>query len=249
MTIAEKTFNGVDLGEYGLVTPAVSGIFDLAAEEVARVFTDGRDIPHDTMKRASLVPVAWSCVVEGDDHAALRDKLTVLRALLSPRLGWCPMTVENRAGQQTMARCLGFPVKIDALPYGASVVEFELQFERYPWWEDATPQTVSVTTSPQTINNTGALPAYPVYTCTATQTLAAGLSFSVGSGFAYNGALADEDVLVVTTDLPDVTVNGVRDFAHTHPDSAFPTLVPGENSVVKLTSGYSLGVAYRRRWE
>jgi hypothetical protein len=248
--IASKSFNGVDLADYGLVTPSVSGMFDLAGEEVARVFTDGRDIPNDVSVRATLVPVKWRCVVVGTDHADLLDKLALLRPLLSPRLGWCPMTVENRPFQRTFARCLGFPVSLDSLPYQTSVVEFDLSFERYPYWEDDEDQIVNLTGSSLTLDYQGDLPAYPVYTCTATDDLPNGLAFSVGGmSFTYIGSMVSGDVLVVSTDPPDVVLNGVRDFGHTHVDSSFPAFAVGENVIAKLTTDFDLALAYRARTE
>lgn len=245
MTVAAKYFNDVELGVYGLVTPSVSGIFDLAGEEVARTFIPGRDMPNDVDVRGSLVPVKWHCVVAGDDHDDLVSKLADLRTLLSPRLGWCPLSVENRADQRTFARCHGLPVSLDILPYQIRVVEFDLTFDRVAYWED---DTLTEVANPESINNDGDLVAYPVYTCTAMQTLS-GLSFAVGGQtFTYQGGLVENDVLTVTTELPDVTLNTYRDFESTHPDSTFPVLNIGVNAVTKV-GAFSLVVSYRRRYE
>ncbi|MBN1632291.1 MAG: phage tail family protein [Thermoleophilia bacterium] len=246
--IAEKWFNGVDLGYYGLVTPKVSGLDSPAKEEMARTWVPGRSNPNDVPVRCELEDVVFGCVVVEDTPEELCRKLGVLRGLMSSRLGWCELKVPaRRLGLRTFARSLGFPVSIDSLPYDRCDVEFDWKLERYGWWEDENPRTL---TDPASINNTGDLDAYPTYTCTVTDTLADGLYFQVGSDvFTYEGALANEDVLVVETDLPNVLLNGTRDFGNTASAAQFPALSPGANAVTKSSTDFTLGVSFRRRFE
>lgn len=245
MTVAAKYFNDVELGTYGLVTPSVSGIFDLAQEELARTFIPGNPMPNDVDVRTSLVQVRWKCVVSGTDHDELVSKLANLRTLLSPRLGWCPLAVENRADQRTWARCQGLPIAIDTLPYQMRVVEFDLIFDRVGYWED---DTVTEVADPESITYDGGLVTYPIYACTALQALSS-MSLQVGTQiFTYQGNMAQNDVLTITTELPDVVLNNLRAFADTHQDSIFPVLNIGVNEITK-TGNYSLVVSYRRRYE
>lgn len=252
--IASKYFNGVDLARYGLVTSQVGGTLGLAGREVARLFIPGRDEPADRDLRGSLEQVLWHCVVKGDSHSDLVDKLAHLKGLLSPRLGFRELRVPDRWAQRTFARCKGFPVKLDKLPYLSDVVEFDLTFERYPYWEDVIAAAVAVDDLSGSVTNTGQMPCPATYTCWVTAALAGGLSFGAGNAtFTYQGALGAGDVLVVTSDLysdpPDVTLNGVRDFGNTHPDAAFPALAVGANAISKSSADFSLGVTWRRRWE
>lgn len=250
MTIAKKYFNGVELGAAGLVTPSVSGVFDLPDTEVARAFIGGRSEPSDIFKRRSLVQMQWECVVAGANHADLVSKLHTLRGYLNPELGFCTLEVENRPGQRTHARCLGFPVSIDQLPYQIRVVEFSLGFERYGYWEDDNYTSLN---NPTTIHNDGQLPTYPTYTCTVSSGDSGdpnSISFTVaGDSFQYDGAVSSSDVLVVESDIPDVTLNGERDFANTAQTSWYPRLVVG-NSVISKGGGatFTLNVTYRRRY-
>lgn len=246
--IADKWFDGVNLGAYGLATSAVSGVHDSADEEVARTWIAGRDVPSDVAIRRELVPVRFRCALSKDTHEELVQALDELRDLMSPRLGFVALMVPDRPGERTFAKSKGFAVKIDALPYYQTAVEWDWTLERYPWWEDETERTVSIAGASGTITNTGTLPAYPVYTCTVGGSLASGLSFVVdGVTFDYNGALVNTDVLVVYTDMPDVTKNGTRDFANVNAAAEFPTLAVGDNAVTKSSTSFTLSTAFRRR--
>lgn len=102
------------------------------------------------------------------------------------------------------------------------------------------------------VYNGGDLECYPVYTCTVTDALAAGLDFTIGSNqFIYGGALVATDVLEVDADpqAPDVELNGTRDFANTDVDSVFPALDVGWNTVaLSDSSKFSLAMAWRGRY-
>jgi len=247
MTIATKYFNEVELGALGLVTPEVAGVFDLAADEVARTWIPGRYAPSDVSIRRSLVDMQLHCVVSDTTHAGLTSRLYILRGYLSPGLGFCTFAIENRKYQRTWAKCKGIPVAIEQRPYGTLVVEFDLAFERYPYWEDLSAISVN---NPASINNSGDLVTYPIYTCTVTDTLGTGLTFTVdGKTFSYTGALAGTDVLVVETELPDVLLNGTRDFGNVSSIAEFPPLSVGVNIVGKSSDKFTLNVSYRRRYE
>jgi hypothetical protein len=128
-------------------------------------------------------------------------------------------------------------------------VEFRWELERYPWWEDADEITASVAGTSGSIYNTGTLEAPATYTCTATAELADGLSFSVGGKiFAYEGAIANGQVLIVYTTPPDVTLAGTRDFANTSSSAEFPTLAAGENAIIKSSADFDFEVSFRRRY-
>lgn len=246
--IADKWFNGVNLGAYGLVTGGLKGPHDSAGEEVARTWIAGRDVPSDVAIRRELVPVRIKCTLAKDTHEELVKTLDDLRAFMSPRLGFVPLMVPDRPGERTFAKSKGFAVNIDSLPYYQTVVEWDWALERFPWWEDETERTVPIAGASGTITNTGTLPAIPVYTCSVGATLSSGLSFTVdGVTFDYDGALVNTDVLVVYTDLPDVYKNGTRDFANVNAAAEFPTLAVGDNAVTKSSTSFTLSTAFRRR--
>lgn len=248
--IASKYFHGVDLGAYGLVTSRVSGHQSLAGQEVARAWTPGRSVPNDVVVRRSLEKIAYHCVVAEDTHDELVAALRTLRGYMSPELGWGALIVPDRPGMRTMARSLGFELDIDSLPYLVTVAEWEWRLERYPWWEDEGAQSVTIAGTNGKVYNTGQLETHPTYTCTVSDTLATGLTFSVGGEeFVYTGALVNADVLVIETDLPDVKLNGSRDFGNTSSAAAFPTLAVGSNAVIKSSADFSLAVSFRRRYE
>lgn len=102
------------------------------------------------------------------------------------------------------------------------------------------------------VYNGGDMVCYPVYTCSILDTLALGLTLTVDSKeFAYDGELVATDVLVCDTDpqLPDVELNGTRDWANTDIDSAFPPLAVGWNTVaLSDSSKFSLAMAFRQRY-
>ena len=103
-----------------------------------------------------------------------------------------------------------------------------------------------------TIANTGQMVAYPTYTITALDTLADGLTLTVGATeLVYEGALGAEDVLTVETDqqMPDVKVNGARSWAGVTSGPPMPTLPVGM-SALALTDPDKcrLTVAYRQRY-
>ena len=142
--IREKWFGGVDLGYLGLVTPGVSGLHSLPDDEIVRTWVDGSSDPSDVVVRTSLVPVKFSCVVDGDTHEALCAKLSTLRGHMRPSLGWVELRVPSeQPGLRTFARSQGFPVEIDALPYLQTAVDFTWSLERRHWWEDASPRDVT----------------------------------------------------------------------------------------------------------
>lgn len=249
--MANIVFNSVDLSTYGLITPGVGGIHDLPPMEVSRLLLPGTLIPNDTEVRRSLVTMAIHCVTYAADHAALVTALNVLKAYMSPSLGWCALTITDRSGYRTMARSLGFPVKIDQVPYLQNAIEFDWQVERYPFWEDASLQTVTFSSTPGSINNTGQMACWPTYTATTTAIMSGGLNFSVGGQtFTWTTALALGDVLIITTEPPDVTKNGTRNLAGVSTTSYFPGLGVGTNAIVLSdASKFSLKVDYRRRYE
>lgn len=251
--IAQKWFRGYELGSRGLVTPQVSGIFGSPDVDTAETIVPGRSVPSITVVRRKVMPVRMKCIVSGEDHFQLVAKLSDLASILDPEQLWGEFGVENRPGERTYARVLGWPVGIDWLPYKIRMVEFDLSWERYPWWEDENAHSLTLTgaTLTGTATNNGSKEAFPTYTCTVTDnTLTTGLTITVGSDvFTYTGALVTNDVLVVTTDeeLPDVTLNGTRDFANTSASATFPTLAVGANTVTKSNDSFDLVVSWRDR--
>lgn len=249
--MANITFSGVDLSAYGLVTPGVAGVHDLAGVVVAQTFVPGYALPNESELRDDLVTMPFQSVVAGDTHADLVSKLHILRTLLSPRLGWKYLTVADVPDKRTLARCKGFPVNINAIPYDQQAAEFTLTFLRAPWWEDATAQTATISSSPGSVSNAGDLVCWPVYTCTLLGNMASGLNFSVaGQTFTYTGALTTGNSLVVTTELPDVALNGTRSLAGVASAATFPGLGVGANAItLSDASKFRLGLSYRRRYE
>lgn len=245
--VAVKRFNGVDLGALGLVTPQVSGLFDLPSAELSRVFIPLRDLPHDVHVRGEIVRMKLRCIVAGSDHDDLARRMAVLRIHMSPRLGWCPLEVESRPFERTWARSGGFSANIDRLPYITNVIEFDWTVERVPYWED---RAVISMADPASITYGGSLVGYPEWICTANAALNNGLTLQVGEQiFTYSGSLARGDRLAIATSLFDATVNGARDFGNVHMDSVWPTLDPGTTYPITKTGNYSLRVEYRRRRE
>mgnify|MGYP001126524046 CR=1 FL=1 len=241
-------FNGIDLSTYGLVTPKVTGVHDLSPQDRARAWIPGRDLPADVALRRQLVTMSLGCVLYSPSgHAGLVSLLQVLKRLTSPELGFVSLGITDRPSQRTFARSLGFSIGIDQLPFDTDVVEFEWRLERYPYWEDDS-ETEAV--DPTSINNSGDLPAFPVYTCDALADLIGGLYFEVGSKrFTWEDDLNNGDTLVVETDLPTVTLNGETNFAGVASDSEFPELVVGTNAVTKSSEDFTLTVSYRKRYE
>jgi hypothetical protein len=245
-------FGGIELANYGLVTPGVQGTHDLAGIVVSQTFVPGYALPNESVLRDDLISMSIPCVVNSEvSHADLVTKLQLLRTYLSPRRGWKTLTVTDVASKRTLARCEAFPVKIDSLPYFQTVVEFNLSFLRAPWWEDATAQTDNITTSPDSVSNTGDLECWPVYTATVTATMAGGLSFTVGGQtWVCDHPLAVNDVLVITTELPDCTKNGTRYLHGVTAASIYPGLGVGANAItLSDDSKFSLGMSWRRRYE
>jgi hypothetical protein len=244
-------FDNIDLGLWGLVTPGIEGIHSQSASKTTEVFVPGYSLPHGSDLRDDLVAMKFECVVGGNDHADLVDKLHGIRKLISPRMGWKHLMVPDLPGLRTLARFDGFTVAIEAIPYVMRVVEFTLTGRRAPWWEDADPQTVAITTSTATITNTGDLPAWPVWTVTALAAAASGIWFEVGSErFTWSDALSAGDTLTITTELPDIELNGSRNLAGASLDAAYPALTEGANSITLSDSTlFSLAASYRRRYE
>lgn len=250
--MANLTFGGIELANYGLVAPGIQGTHDLAGVVVSQTFVPGYALPNESVLRDELLSMSIACVVASDvSHADLVTKLQLLRTYLSPRRGWKTLTVTDVTSKRTLARCQGFPVKIDSLPYLQTVVEFTLQFIRAPWWEDATAQTATIDSSPGSVSNTGDLVCWPVYTATVGATMAGGLWFTVGGQkWEYDHALAASDVLVVTTELPDCTLNATRDLHGVTLASVYPGLGVGANAIaLSDDSKFELGLSYRCRYE
>ena len=101
-----------------------------------------------------------------------------------------------------------------------------------------------------TIYNGGQRTCYPEYTCHVTDTLATGLWFETADQrFIYQGGLVDTDELLVDTDqqLPDVELNGTRDWANVNRASVFPPLAVGFNTV-ELSDPTKYWLAVSARW-
>ena len=246
--LAAKRFHGVNLVDYGLVTTAVGGVHDLAPAVLDRQWVAGSDMPCDTVRRRALVDMSFRCVVAGDDHADLVAKLDALRPLMDYELGWGEFQIEDRPGLRTLARTKsGFTVRLEAVPYFAQAVEFDWPLERVGWWEDI---TATDETDPVFFRNEGTLPCFPVYTCTVTDALATGLTFTVGSKtFTYTGALVANDVLVVDVEAMTVTRNGTSAMAYAADDTEWPELVTGPNDLTQSSSNFTLRAVYRNRYK
>jgi hypothetical protein len=245
-----KHFNSVELGALGLQVGGISGVHDLLPMEVARTWIAGRDYPSDVETHRTLGKISLRCLVAEADHATLVTKLQTLRNYMSPALGWCDFRLSERPNERCIARSLGFGIDIADVPWDRNVVEWVWNLERYPWWETDTDQTATIATGSTTgtITNNGTLSTYPIYTCTATTTLAGGFTFTVGGKtFTYTGGLVDTNVVVVSTDPPDVTKNTVRDFANTAAAAEFPLLAAGANAVTDKTNGITLLATWRGR--
>jgi phage-related protein len=246
--MANLYFNSHDLADH-IVTPEVSGTLDLPGREIQSLYLPGQDIPVESVGRLVARPLSFHVVVAGTDHADLISKLGELEVLLHPDLGYKVLTVVDRPNQQTMARCRGWGLDFNQIPYLIRVVEFDLVFDRYPYWEDVTPVTANPVTNPMTVG--GNLKCYPIWTCTVGATLAGGLSFTVnGETFEYEGALASSDVLTVDADpqAPTPKLNGTVDWANTATDAAFPGLIVGSNTITKSSTDFVLRADYRRRY-
>lgn len=250
--MSNLVFGGIELANYGLVTPGIQGTHDLAGVVMAQTFVPGYALPGESVIRDDLISLRVPCVVYSDvSHADLVTKLQLLRTYLSPRRGWQTLTVTDVADKRTLARSKGFPVNIDQLPYLQTMVEFTLEFIRAPWWEDSTPQTDTITSSPDSVSNTGDLVCWPVYTATVIDTAAGGIAFTVGGQtWTWSAALAIADVLVVTTELPDCTKGGTRNLAGVATASIYPGLGVGANAItLSDDTKFSLGMSWRRRYE
>ncbi len=70
-----------------------------------------------------------------------------------------------------------------------------------------------------------------------------------GKVFTYSGALAAADVLSIDAEACTVTKNGVAAMAGTSTTCQYPELVKGSNPITAKTAGFTLGLAYRRRYE
>lgn len=241
-------FDGTSLGNYGLVTPRIAGVHDLAAAAINRQFIAGCLAPTDTLQRvADLVKMTFGCVVYSEtSHTDLVEKLQNLKALANPSKGWRFLEIEDRLNQRTLALPGAFPVDIDAVPYAQTAVEFNWQWERLGYWEDAAATTK---TNPTQIDNLGDIATYPIYTCTVAETLGTGLTFTVGAlTFEYTGALVATDVLVVDAEAMTCTKNGAVAMANVDADSEFPELVVGTSTVSKSSADFSLAITYRQRY-
>ena len=246
--MANLFFDTHDLSQY-LVTPGVSGTLDLPNREIQQLYLPGQDIPAESVGRLVARPLSFHVVVAGTDHADLIAKLAVLETWLHPDLGYKVLTVRDRPNQQTMARGRGWNLDFDQIPFLIRVVEFDLAFDRYPYWEEVTPVVANPVTNPMTVG--GNLTCYPLWTCTVSSTMTHGLSFTVnGKKFKYEAALAGGDVITVDADpqAPTPKLNGTVDWANTATDAEFPGLIAGSNVITKAPTNFVLRADYRRRY-
>jgi phage-related protein len=251
--MSNVVYNGVDLSLIAeLHTPRVRGPHDLVGVRLDTLEIPGRLYPEFTVVRRDPRPIQFHCVVRGDDHADLISKLELLKEYLSPDLEFCPLVITDRPNKRLMVWFdRGVPVDIDEIPYIQDILEFDLQGLRFPFWEDSDAQVTSFSgVTSGTLQCGGSVPCYPVYTCTLTGNEAGGIWFSVNNEvWSYDGALITADVLTVNTFLPDVRLNGVRDFANTSDEAVFPQLAKGSNAIALSSTNFDLDVSYRRLYE
>ena len=249
---ANFAFDDMALSPY-LATPRVSGVHDLPPAVVSRQFVPGCSVPGETVLRRDLVTMTFGCVAWAEDHTSLVANLRTIKGLVSPGIGWAPLWVVDRPTQRTMALSRGFPLRTNAIPYCTTVAEFDLSFERLPWWEDLSAQsaTIDEADTTGTITNDGDLSCWPVYTCTVgAAPLAGGLTFTVnGKTYTYEDALDAADVLTVDTEACTTERNGTADMSGTADDCEYPELATGANAVTAKTAGFTLTATYRRRYE
>ena len=205
----------------------------------------------------ALGDLAWQwstwVIYPNDSHAGLARNLDLLRQILRPDGDFHALVVADRPGQEIMAF---FPsriqVAVDELPADTTAVQISIPALCYPYWQDSTQRTKTVTAATDYVHNGGRKVCYPIYTCTITDTLASGLSFMVGADeFVYGGALYAADVLVINADPHEqtVTLNGAADMANVDVDSVFPGFALGRNVITRADPGkWTLGLAWRQRY-
>lgn len=248
--MANVNFNSVELANYSLVIPKVQGFHDLAGLVVKESYVPGYALPNESTLRDEVISFALDCVMESElSHANLVSKLNVIKGYVSPRLGWKYLTVTDITNKRTLARFDGFPVRIDALPWDQTVIEFRLTGRRAPWWEDVTAQTDTSIASGDVVANSGTLPCYPVWTLTSTDANASGVTLTIGaSEFHWDAAFPSGHVLTVETELPIVKYDGTANYAGVADDCEFPHLAVGNNTVT-FTGNMTVAASWHRRYE
>jgi len=251
--VANLAFDGNDLSTYAtttLDTPGLKGAHDLVGQKTKSVEIPGRAVVDEVVVRRPMRTIVAKCVTDGTDHATLVANLGSLKAAVSPELGWCALTVTDRPSKRIMARCEGFPIDIQTLPYVQTVVEFKLTFRAYPYWEDSTETTTAVTGTSGSVSNGGDLETPPTFEITCNAAFGSGITVDIGGDtFTYESSLASGDFLVVDTESFEVTKNGSGAISGVATGSAFPALAAGSNTVTKSSSDFDLDVKYRQRYE
>lgn len=239
------TFDGIDLSDYGWTNPGIAGALGLPEQVVAETDT-GRLHPDSVDRRRSYGELKLKGYVCADSHAQMLSYWRSIKQAVSPSKGYCWLTRDDVPGRRIKAHCLGAQVTEGRRPFETDVMAVDMRFDLQGPWESTSAVTATLTTSYLTV---GDLEAWPVWTITATGSVASPQFTVNGHRFIYDGNLVVTDVVVVDTVTPTVTKNGGTDMAHRTLGAKYPRLQPGMNSIRLYPTGFTLGVSYYPRWE
>lgn len=243
-------WDGTDLSTYGFTLMGEgseeSGLLSLPG--MRRQVTDmpGRAWPEVVDLGRDPRDIRLSCALIATTHATLLSYRASFLALVSGS-DFVALTVPDITARRLMVHTDGeIAMPRPELAWDTLYLRFVWNLKSlHSFWEDGS--LVAVTPVGAEITNDGHEPCPVTWTCTVTAALPTGLWFEVGGvRFTYSGALATNDVLVVSTDLPAVALNAVADMANTLTTAEFPWLAVGANAITKSSSGFTLGADYRR---
>ena len=139
-------FNGIDLRvACGLYTPGASGILSAPKPALRTTWLPGGIVAHVKVERREMRTVKFGAVMHATTHEDLVDNMQALVSILLVDDDFHPLVVSNRPTQRVMALCMGFDVAAKELPGLTDVYTFDIPFMCYPYWEDLTERTVTIT--------------------------------------------------------------------------------------------------------
>jgi len=244
------SYDGTDLGQYGLVIGSKDAFNISFAQETVQLFERSYSAP--SKRTPKTISLEFS--VLGTSPYDLLSKLDVIRSVLG-RHDDRKLTIDSVPGRFWMARTVGFSGATGA----DNLFEGDVTFlcpDPLAYDTVESVATYAITASPQTlyIGVGGSAHVRPTYTLTTATSLSS-RTITVASGatnqsLTWTGSIAANTPLIINTSRWHVTYGGNPSMATV--GGAFPQLAPGAANPITVTNFGTTGqlvVTYRNAYQ
>lgn len=246
------SFDGINLSDYGLHVLSDSVHEILAPITLRQMKFSGFHGAHDF--GVEYEPREWNlnCIIIGSSLTDLKSKMDSIAALLDADKGLKKLIFDIQTDRYWLAK-LSAALDFSFEGFSTRIVVMLIAPSPFALNIDLIESNFSITSADQNIFEIvgGTYHALPQWVFTADQALD-DIELTVGEGstaeqFKWTGSLAENDILIVDTNLWYVTKNG--DPAMANVEGMFPRLAPGAKNAINIKNFHgSLDIKYQNKY-